>query len=82
MKPFGIRGEASFGFMWMQTHDDLTIGPAVIDAQNQYGLETYWKILLTPNMWVTPGIQVVFDPAFNPTEDAIVIPHIKFRIWL
>ena len=82
VKPFGIQGEASLGFMWMQTHDDLTVGPVVLDEQNQYGVEIYWKILLTPNMWVTPGLQVVFDPAFNPSSDVIAIPHIKFRIWL
>ena len=66
----------------MQTHDDLTVCTVVLDEQNQYGVEIYWKILLTPNMWVTPGLQVVFDPAFNPSSDVIAIPHIKFRIWL
>ena len=83
IKPFGIRGEASLGFMWMQTHEsDFLLGPISFDGQNQYGLETYWKILLTPNMWVTPGLQIVFDPAFNPSSNVIAIPHIKFRLWL
>ncbi len=82
VNPFGIRGEASLGFIWMQTHDDLQVGPVVLDEQNQYGLEIYWKILLTPNMWITPGVQVIFDPAFNPSSDVIAIPHLKFRIWI
>jgi len=52
-----------------------------LDAQNQYGLETYWKMLLTPNVWVTPGVQLVFNPAFNSGKDFIAIPHIKFRLF-
>ena len=81
LKPLGIQGEIALGGMWMQTHPNLKVGPLVLDAQDQYGLETYWKILLTPNVWVTPGVQVIFDPAFNPAEDFIAVPHIKFRFF-
>ncbi len=69
----GIRGEAALGFMWMQSHPDL-------GGKNQYGAETYWKILLTPNFWITPGIQLIFDPAFNPDANFVAIPHLKFRL--
>ena len=81
LKPLGIQGEIALGGMWMQTHPNLKVGPLVLDAQDQHGLETYWKILLTPNVWVTPGVQVIFDPAFNPAEDFIAVPHIKFRFF-
>ncbi len=81
VNPFRIQGEAALGLMWMQTHPNLKLGDIVLDAQDQYGLEAYWKILLTPNFWVTPGFQAIFDPAFNPTEDYIAVPHIKFRFF-
>ncbi len=65
----------------MTSHSDRIIPKILtIDAQDQFGLESYWKILMTPNSWVTPGIQFVFDPAFNPDTDFIAMPHIKFRI--
>ena len=75
--PFGIRGEAAFGVMWMEPHSDLISGQQLRD---QSGFEAYWKLLLTPNLWITPGIQVVYNPSLNLGVDDIVIPHIKFRV--
>lgn len=81
LKPFGIQGEVSLGLMWQETLPDLFPG-VKNDSEDQYGLEVYWKILLTPNMFITPGFQYIRDPAFNKTADSIFIPHVKFRIWL
>ncbi len=81
LRPLGINGEVGLGLLWMQTFPDLKIGPVVVDKQNQYGLDAYWKILLTPNAWITPGLQILVDPAFNPTADVVTIPHIKFRVF-
>jgi len=67
--------------MWQETLPDLFPG-VKNDSEHQYGLEVYWKILLTLNMVITPGFQYIRDPAFNKTEDSIFIPHVKFRIWL
>ena len=78
LKPFGIQGEAALGFMWMQPHPDLLGG----DPRGQYGLDMYWKLLLTQNLWVAPGIQVVFNPSINPTADVIAVRHVKFRLAL
>ena len=71
-KPFGIRGETALGWSWAKPID-----PGLRD---QYGLEAYWKILLLPNLWVTPGVQVLFDPTFNTEVDSIVIGQIKARL--
>ena len=81
LSPFGIRGEAAVGLIWMQPHDDLfdDLVPGVA-LRDQLGLETYWKILLTPNLWVTPGIQFIHHPSLNPTVDNLVIPLLKFRV--
>ncbi len=77
LSPLGIRGEVGMGMIWMQPHRDLLPG---VTLRNQTGFEAYWRILLTPNLWITPGIQVVFDPSANPDVDVVAIPHIKFRV--
>jgi hypothetical protein len=38
--------------------------------------------LLTPDLWVTPGVQVVVNPSFNPGQDAIAIAQLKRRMFL
>lgn len=77
LRPFAIEGEAAIAGMWAQSFPDLVPG---VGARDQYGVETYWNMALAENVTLTPGIQLLFDPVFNPTEDFIAIPHIKFRI--
>ena len=73
LKPFGMRGEIGLGLSWAQPFDN--------DLRSQYGVEAYWKILLTPSLWVTPGVQVIFDPTFNQKADTIAIGQIKARLF-
>jgi len=73
LKPFGLRGEIGLGTSWAQPFKD--------NLNSQYGVEGYWKLLLLPNLWVTPGVQVIFDPTFNPQEDTITIGQIKTRLF-
>ena len=73
LKPAGIRGEIGLGAIWMHPLDD--------SLRNQYGGELYWKLLLTPSLWVTPGVQLIFDPSLNPDEDFIAIGQFKFRLF-
>ncbi len=72
LSPLGIRGEMGMGLVWMKPHR--------VTLRDQLGLEAYWKILLTPNIWVTPGIQFIHHPSLNPTADNLVIAHIRFRV--
>jgi len=44
-------------------------------------VETYWTIGVTPNSSLTPGIQLIFNPALNPSRDFVAVPHVKFRIF-
>jgi len=71
LSPLGIRGEIGMGMIWMKPHD-------VLPSRNQLGFEAYWKILFTPNAWVTPGIQFIHHPSLNPTVENLAIPQIKF----
>ncbi len=78
LKPFGIDGEASVSLLYLDPIDEIFSGP----VRDQYGVEAYWRIKLSNNIWITPGIHLIFDPALNPTEDLIVVPNIKMRIAL
>ena len=77
MNPLNVRGELALGLMWTQPFKDIFPGTG---QRNQTGVELYWRMLVTPNLWVTPGLQVVFNPSFNPGANTIYIPDIKFRI--
>jgi len=76
--PFKVKGEAALGLLYMDPINEI-FGD---DARNQYGTELYWRILLTPHIWVTPGLQLVIHPSLNPEADLVVIPQIKFRVAL
>lgn len=80
-KPLGIRGEIAMGLSWAEPLDrpDPLLG--IRSDRNQYGLESYWKILLTPELWITPGVQLIWDPSFNPSTDFLAIPQFKFRLF-
>ncbi len=79
LKPLGIRGELGLGFVWMQPGPNPLL--LTDDPRDQYGLETYWKLLLTPDLWVTPGVQFIFNPSRNFATDFVAIPQIKFRLF-
>ena len=36
----------------------------------------------SPDLWVTPGVQMIWDPAFNPGTDFVSIFQIKMRLFL
>ena len=71
-----MKGEAAIGLLYMNPIEEIFEE----EVRDQYGVETYWRILLTPHIWLTPEIQLVLDPALNFEDDFIVIPHVKFRV--
>jgi hypothetical protein len=73
LKPLGVRGEIGLGATWADPIDNR--------LRDQYGLETYWKILLLPNLWVTPGIQFIRDPSLNPQVNSVTIGQLKARLF-
>ena len=70
------KGEAAISLLYMNPIEEIFDGP----VRDQYGLETYWRILLTQNIWITPGVHLIFNPALNQQEDFIAIPQLKFRV--
>jgi len=74
--PFNVTGEATVGLLYMNPIEEIFEQ----EVRDQYGVEAYWRVLFTPHIWVTPGIQLVIHPSLNPESSVIVIPHIKFRV--
>ena len=76
LNPFNIQGEAAISLLYMNPIEEIFSDP----VRDQYGVELYWRIRLSNNIWVTPGVHFVFDPALNPYDDFIAIPQLKFRM--
>ena len=78
--PFGYRGEVAVGASWVQPKQEFETGaPVWNNRRDQYGLEAYWKLLLTPALWITPNVQMIWNPSFNLDKDFIVVGGFKFR---
>jgi hypothetical protein len=80
-KPLDIRGEVALALVWAKELDGGNCGPVNCQGRDQWASELYWKILLAPDFWITPGIQFHFEPVKNPTEDLVVVPLLKFRLF-
>ena len=73
LRPFRINGEWSLGAVWAK--------PINRTLRDQYGIETYWKVLLSEDIWVTPDLQVIFKPTYNTTKAVLAVGGIKLRVF-
>ncbi|MEM9798966.1 MAG: hypothetical protein AAGA20_01485 [Planctomycetota bacterium] len=74
LRPFGYRGELGLGLSWLDPIND--------SLDDEFAAEAYWKLLLTSDLWITPGIRFIDDPALSPSSDSIVIGQLKLRLFL
>ena len=84
LDPFNIKGEILAGVTWARPLDREVPDP-VRDISTdiiQGTFEFNWSLLLTPNFWITPGYQLVWNPSFAPDTKSIHLPQFKFRIFL
>ncbi|MBT8467610.1 MAG: carbohydrate porin, partial [Deltaproteobacteria bacterium] len=72
LRPLDINGEWAFGTSWARH---------IAGLGNQYGIETYWKILFAEDLWVTPNLQLIFNPLFNTTKTVLAVGGIKLRLF-
>jgi hypothetical protein len=84
VKPLDIRGELAMGANWGHPIQTFTgpVLPELNGMRDQYGLETYWKILLTPDLWITPAVSFIWNPSLNPGTDFLVLFTFKFRFFV
>jgi hypothetical protein len=53
--------------------------PANENLRDQFTFETFYRYQLTPNLAITPDLQVVFNPSLNPTIDSQLILGLRLR---
>ena len=74
----GIFGQSDdrigVGFTWS--------GPADRTLDDQGMIDAYYRVQVTPEISLSPMLQVVFDPVRNPDEDEIYIFGIRARLEL
>ena len=71
-QPFGYRDELiGLGFAWGEPTDRA--------LKDQYVLEAFYRFHVTPLTHITPDIQVIFEPAKNPTEDVVTVGSVRLR---
>ncbi|MBT8465544.1 MAG: carbohydrate porin [Deltaproteobacteria bacterium] len=73
LRPFRINGEWSLGAAWAK--------PINRTLRDQYGIETYWKVLVAEYFWVTPGLEVIFRPTYNTAKNVLAVGGIKLRLF-
>ncbi|GLI95246.1 carbohydrate porin [Methylocystis echinoides] len=71
-KPFE-RPSDRFGmaFSWAE--------PVSNPGRDQYGLEAFYRLALTPDTQLTPDRQVIFNPADNPKASSVVLGGVRLR---
>jgi hypothetical protein len=69
-----LQGELALAGSWAQPLDGT--------FRSQSGIETYWKLLLGSDLWMTPGVQLIWNPTFNTNTDFLSIIQIKSRLFL
>ena len=65
-----------FGFNWGQPNDD-TFGPGLRD---QYAMEMFARLQVMKNLQITPDIQLLINPANNPTAEQSWVFGLRARL--
>ena len=47
---------------------------------DQYAFELFYRLQITRELAITPDIQLLINPALNPTEDSIFVLGLRGRL--
>jgi porin len=72
-----MRGVIGLGFNWGKPNQTSFAG-----ANDQYTTELFWRYQLTRELAITPSVQLLIDPALNPSEDQIWVFGLRMRLAL
>jgi porin len=56
--------------------------PSVAGLRDQYVIEAFYRLQLTPEFQLTPDVQFIVDPSFNTAQDLIVVFGLRARLIL
>lgn len=64
------------GFVWSQP----AATTKTVYHENEYILETFYTLQLTPTMKLQPDLQVVWNPAFNPEAGPVTVFQLQLNL--
>jgi len=64
------------GFVWSQPSSTTR----TVYHENEYVFETFYTLQLSPTSVVQPDLQIVWNPAFNPTAGPVVVFQFQFVV--
>lgn len=65
------------GFVWSQA--SASMGRMPIYHENEYALETFYSLQITPTLKLQPDLQVVWNSAFNPNGGAVWVWQLQIN---
>lgn len=76
IETLGSGSQLGFGVNWGRPNDSL-FG---VNLDDQYSMETYYRLQLTRELAITPSVQLLIDPALNPDQDSIWVGGVRARL--
>lgn len=74
-QPLGFKNDRlGLGLFWGE--------PTNPDLGSETGAEIFWKMQLSPSLEITPGLQVIFDPALDADRSTAWIGELRLRLVL
>ncbi len=64
------------GFVWSQP----AATTKTVDHENEYVLETFYTLQLTPTIKVQPDLQVIWNPTFNTESGAATVAQVQLTL--
>ena len=89
--PTPVEHMANVGFaidgLFGQSNDRIGVGftwsdPADKALDDQSTIDAYYRVQVTPEVAISPTLQVIFDPVRNPDEDQVYVLGIRTRLAL
>jgi len=76
---------AGFEQILGQNDDLIGVGaawgqPADRSLRDEYVFEAFYRFYLTPNMHISPDVQLIVHPSRNPEEDFVAVLGLRFRL--
>jgi porin len=80
-----VNGGVAIDDIFGQSNDRIGVGftwaePATGGLDDQWAIDGFYRIQVTPEFTFGPTLQVVIDPARNPDEDVLFVGGIRSRI--
>ena len=80
---------ATLGFIWKFVFRSDLAGlainwgdPPADVLREQTTIEAFWRFQFAPNFAITPSLQLLIDPALNPTDDKVWVFSLRMRLTL